>query len=114
MKIQLEIPDNIVEDFAERTLYVFAGIDLIARKYRGEKNWTVKIQRCSQCGDCCWNLKKEFPLPVVDGRCVYLTQPEGYGGKWFCSLGISRPFGCAIADTNATYCNVKYEYVSKV
>jgi len=59
MKITLKIPDDIVEDFAERNLYVFAGIDLVAHKYRGEKNWTVKIQRCSQCGTCCQNLKEQ-------------------------------------------------------
>ncbi|MBA7657492.1 hypothetical protein ES703_65430 [subsurface metagenome] len=114
MKITLKIPDDIVEDFAERNLYVFAGIDLVAHKYRGEKNWTVKIQRCSQCGTCCQNLKEEHPFPLVDGRCIYLTQPEGYGGLWFCSLGINRPFGCAIANNNATYCSVKYEYENKV
>lgn len=111
MKITLEIPDDVVEDFVERNLYVFAGIDLVAHKYRGKKNWTVKIQRCSQCGTCCKNLKKEHPFPVVDGKCIYLTQPGGYGGLWFCSLGINRPFGCAIADTDATYCSVKYKSI---
>ncbi len=109
MKIQLEIPDDAVEDFAERSLYVFAGIDLVAYKYRGEKNWTVKVQRCLQCGTCCQNLKKEHLFPVVDGRCTYLIQPQGYGGLWFCGLGTSRPFSCAISNVNADHCSVKYE-----
>ena len=109
MKIELEIPDDIVEDFKERSLYLFAGMEMVAKKYRGDKEWSIKTKRCSQCGKCCQYLKKEHIFPVVDGRCVYLTQPEGYGGLYFCGLGVNRPFNCAISDTNAEYCSVKYE-----
>ena len=110
MKIELDIPDDIVEDFKDRTIRVFAGIDLVAEKIRGD-NWKIKTNKCSQCGKCCMDLRKEHPFPVVDGRCIYLTQPEGYGGKYFCGLGLNRPFGCAISTPTADYCKVKYEYI---
>jgi len=110
MKIALEIPDNIVEDFAERNLYVFAGIDLIAEKLRGDK-WKIKTRKCSMCGKCCMNLKEDHPFPVIDGQCVYLVNPPGYGDKWICGLRINRPHGCAISTPTADYCNVKFEYM---
>ena len=39
MKINLEIPDDIVEDFKDRNLRIFAGIELIAEKIGGENLW---------------------------------------------------------------------------
>ena len=110
MKIALEIPDNIVPDFKERNIRVFAGIDLIAEKLRGDK-WKIKVSGCSMCGKCCMNLSKEHIFPVIDGRCIYLVNPPGYGDKWICSLGVNRPHGCAVSTPTADYCTVKYEYV---
>ena len=110
MKIDLEIPDNIVSDLKDRNIRVFAGIDLIAEKLRGDK-WKIKVSGCLMCGKCCMNLKKEHIFPVIDGRCIYLVNPKGYGDKWVCSLGVNRPHGCAVATPTTDYCTVKYEYV---
>lgn len=112
MKIELDFPDDLIEDFKERTLRIFAGIEMIAFKIRGDK-WQVKTSSCAMCGKCCKNLPKEFPFPVVNGQCIYLINPKGYGKKWVCSLGINRPFGCAVADTTAKYCKVKYKYLKE-
>ena len=109
MKIILEIPDDIVEDLKDRNLYLFAGMDAIAFKNRGDK-WKIKIKGCSMCGECCKHLTKEHPFPIIDGQCVYLMNPPGYGEKWICGLIINRPFNCAISNTRAKYCKIKYEY----
>lgn len=110
IKIVLEIPDDCIEQFEDRNIRVFAGIDLIAEKLRGDK-WKIKTRRCSMCGKCCMDLKEDHPFPVIDGQCVYLVNPPGYGNKWICGLGVNRPHGCAIGTPNADYCTVKYEYV---
>jgi len=111
MKITLEVPNKIVSDLKDRNIRVFAGIDLIAEKLRGDK-WKIKTQKCSMCGKCCMNLKKDHIFPVVDGQCVYLVNPPGYGDKWICGLRVNRPHGCAISTPTADYCTVKFEYVS--
>ena len=109
MKIILDIPDDIVEDQKERNLRLFAGIDLIAYKNRGGE-WMVKTRGCSMCGECCRNLPKEHPFPTIDGKCIYLINPPGYGDKWICALGINRPFGCGMEDTSFIKgCTVKYK-----
>jgi len=110
MKIALEIPDNIVDQLKDRNIRLFAGIDLIAEKLRGDK-WKIKVSGCSMCGKCCMNLKEDHIFPVIDGRCIYLEKPPGYGDKWICSLGVNRPRGCAISTPTADYCTVKFEYV---
>ena len=112
MKIILEIPDDIVEDLKERNIRVFAGMDLIAEKTRGDK-WKIKTRGCSMCGECCKHLPKEHPFPVIDGQCIYLINPPGYGNKWICGLGINRPFGCAVTNSRAEYCKVKYKYLEE-
>lgn len=112
MKIILDIPDNIVEDLKERNIRVFAGMDLIAYKYRGDK-WKIKVRGCSMCGKCCRHLPKEHPFPTINGQCVYLINPPGHGNKWICGLKINRPFGCAVSNTKEKYCEVKYEYLKE-
>jgi hypothetical protein len=107
MKISLEIPDDCVEDFKERHLYVFAGIDLVARKPKGGE-WNIKVSKCSQCGKCCSDLTERHPFPAVDGKCIHLINPSGYGKKMICRLGICRPFACAISNPAKDYCTVKY------
>lgn len=110
MKIALEISDNIVDQLKDRNIRVFAGIDLIAERLRSDK-WKIKVSGCSMCGKCCMNLKKEHPFPVIDGQCVYLVNPSGYGDKWICGLGVNRPHGCAVSTPATDYCNVKFEYM---
>ena len=110
MKITLEIPDDVVEDFKERNLYVFAGIDLVAGKNRDDR-WKIKTSGCSMCGKCCRDLGRTHPFPVIDKKCIYLINPAGYGDKWFCQLGLNRPFACGVSINNYDYCTVKYEYM---
>ena len=113
MKIILDIPDNVVEDQKERNLRLFAGIDLIAYKNRGGE-WMVKTHRCSMCGECCKHLPKEHPFPTINGQCIYLINPPGYGNKWICSLGVNRPFGCGMEDTSFIKgCTVKYKIMKE-
>jgi len=112
MHIKLDIPNEIVEDLKDRNIRVFAGIDLIAEKLKDDK-WKIKVSGCSMCGRCCKELKKEHPFPIINGQCVYLENPPGYGDKWFCQLGLNRPFGCAISTSTAEYCKVKYEYIKE-
>ena len=112
MKITLDFPDDLVEDFKKRTLRVFAGIELIALKYRDDK-WQIKVLSCVMCGKCCKNLPREHHFPVINGQCIYLVNPPGYGEKWICRLGINRPFGCAVSNTTGEYCEVKYGYIKE-
>ena len=112
MKINLEIPDDIVEDFKDRNLRIFAGIELIAEKNRGDK-WQIKISGCSMCGECCKQLPKNFIFPTINGQCIYLVNPEGYGDKWICGLKTNRPFGCAVGNSTLKNCTVKYEYLKE-
>ncbi len=112
MHIELDIIDKIVEDLKDRNIRVFAGIDLIAEKLRGDK-WRIKVNGCSMCGRCCKNLPKDHLFPLINGQCIYLINPPGYGDKWICRLRINRPFGCAISNINPKYCKVKYEYVKE-
>jgi len=111
MKITLEIPDNIVEDFAKRNLYIFVGEDLVAYKYVGW-NWRVKTKFCAMCGKCCMNLPADDNFPAVkDGRCIYLKDD---GDKRVCGLGsFWRPFGCVVSDQSdpTDYRTVKFEEV---
>jgi len=65
---------------------VFAGLELLASKPAGQDRLFIKSSRCNQCGDCCRNIKGDFP-PQTDGICNYLV-----GNK--CGLGTTRPFSC--------------------
>jgi hypothetical protein len=88
MRITIDIPD-----WAEgRHIYIFAGIELLAYRHKGE-SLKVKTGRCSMCGGCCMGLGEVSQPPLaIDGRCVNLV-PDG--PKLVCSLGSSRPFSCS-------------------
>jgi len=94
MKIELEIPDQ----YAKTNLYVFAGMTPIARK-RGDK-WEIKTAECSRCGDCCLLMSPQNHPFGTDHGCRYL-KIDKYGGQNICSLGIFRPYCCAISDQMA-------------
>jgi len=103
LNVDVEIPD--FPDADKRTLFIFAGITCVAVKPAGE-SWRVKTGHCKMCGGCCSKFKKDrlFP-PVVNGVCQFL---EEKGEHTRCVLGINRPFNCAIADSPAEGCSVKY------
>jgi len=90
--VRIEI--NLPEWANERTIYIFAGVELAALKSRGGK-WQTKTGRCNMCGKCCMDLKKHS-FPLIDGQCVYLKKEPGKNDQWLCGLGILRPFGCCI------------------
>ena len=106
MRIELDLPDWV----DERHIYVMAGIELAAYRIVG-KSWMVKTNKCSECGKCCEEFKKNrigrFP-PTVDGKCVYLKND---GKKKVCSLGINRPFKCCVITPSCKGCSVKYKEV---
>ena len=87
-----------------------AGIEMIAFKNRGDK-WQIKTGVCSMCGKCCMTRKNNYIFPVIDGKCVYLENPEGYGDKWVCGLGGFRPIACSVSNPIDKYCTVKFKYV---
>lgn len=68
-----------------KNLYIFAGIETVAYKYLN-RPLKVKTSRCDQCGDCCRNIKGDYP-PQTDGVCDHLKDN-------ICSLGVLRPFTC--------------------
>ena len=81
MKIELGLPDWA----DERGIYIFAGIEEVAKRTPDTGNkWVVKKNRCTQCGECCKRL-----------NCEHLV--AGAGG-YECDLRQDRPFNCCIGD----------------
>lgn len=91
MKIELELPDWA----EERSIYVMAGIELVAYRLDITLPWQVKTGRCNMCGKCCTGLKSHSQ-PLVDGRCVHLAKEPGNNPRYECSRRLNRPFGCCI------------------
>jgi len=88
----VKIP-NLPEWTKERHLYLFAGIELVAFRYFGEK-WVIKTGRCNMCGLCCENQEGTELLPVDEhGTCIHLAPS---GDQKICDLGSERPFNCSI------------------
>lgn len=84
MKINVEIPDNIID--GRDDILIHNGRKLIAIG-NVEGNWTVKTRDCSQCGACCRNLSPNFPYRDENGDCIYLKDNK-------CSVDFHRPFSC--------------------
>ena len=82
MKIEVTIPDWATE----RHLYILAGIELVAFKHV-DKDWKVKISRCSMCGKCCEKLGCEHLNN--NKECDYNT-----ARPWSCCIGVSNIEGC--------------------
>lgn len=96
MKVELEIPDWVVEE--ERGIHILAGIEHVASYMPWEKVWKVKVSRCSQCGLCC---KKT--------GCPFLEQRVGET-IWNCSKGVERPWLCCIGESkDIAECTSRYE-----
>ena len=96
MKIEVEIPDDMVldNDGQELNLYLFAGMNHIAVR-RPDSKWVVKATKCSMCGTCCTGTHiRGMKLPLKDGKCVFLKTTKT--GKRICSWGANRPFTCCI------------------
>ncbi len=105
MKIILEVSDWI----DERNLYLFAGIEPVARRLAYKKFWEVKTNRCSSCGKCCENLGRS-PFGDV-GRCSML-KPVGKDGE--CVMGVHRPHLCSVSQPyDIKECTVKWQPIGQ-
>jgi len=106
MKIKLEIP----EWADERHIYVMAGIEVAARKSAHEKDFKVKVSRCSNCGDCCRNLGVGWGMGRKEnGECIHL---EADGPQTRCGLLGDRPFFCGVGlqqKGRYPHCTVEYK-----
>ena len=105
MKIELEIPDWTETNH----IYILAGQELVAYKYKGEE-WKIKKSRCNLCGKCCESFPKvrkdEREPKSINGRCVHLEDKND--GTKMCSLSIRRPYICLISLTNEEDCKEKW------
>jgi hypothetical protein len=107
MKIEVDIPDR----YAKANLYVFAGLQPVARSRmrKGKRGpWEIKTAECSRCGECCLAIKEDHPLGTPDG-CAHLERGPG---EQLCGLGILRPHGCAVGENlSIESCAVRWEAV---
>jgi len=104
--ISIEIP----EWAKDNNIYIMAGMNLLAYRYRGGP-FMVKVQSCSMCGRCCSNVTKHHPFPTENGRCTYLVKEVGNNDRWPCGLGGFRPHACAVTQPDEEYCTVRFEEV---
>ena len=105
MRIEIDIPDWT----KERSIYVFAGIELVAYRVPKEK-WKVKTSRCNMCGKCCMDVPDKWSMGKnkETGHCVHLIF---YANQWLCDLGSNRPFSCCIGD-GADDCSIKWKEIN--
>ena len=108
MKIEIEIDDK----YSERNLYVFAGVEPVARN-KNHKGWEVKVAGCSRCGKCCIEIGENHPFGGKNGcRYLYDSGSEKLCGLGYPNLGMWRPHGCSIADpTLVEGCTVRWEKI---
>jgi hypothetical protein len=104
----MKVPPIKLPDWVdERHIYIFAGCEEVARKFKG-KPWQVKTARCNWCGKCCMNVKDSWKWGKnkETGHCVRL---EPYGGDlWICR---DRPFECAHGNPDANYCCIEWRAI---
>jgi len=104
LKIHIDIPDRYIK----RNIYIFAGLEPVARLRKGK--WEVKVSDCSRCGKCCEMIDAENHVFGTENGCKYLVRTPG---QQMCGLHIFRPYGCAIADGNLNMgikeCTLKWQ-----
>jgi hypothetical protein len=104
MKIEIEIPD----EYEKRDIFVFAGIDIVARKFKSINKWEIKEKNCKRCGKCCLKMTgKSFPFSSPNG-CKHLIDS---GNEKLCGLSYFRPNGCAVAEMNIKDCSVRWKFI---
>lgn len=104
MKIKLELPDCI----EKRDIYIFAGVEVIAKKIYGQP-WQVKVKRCSYCGKCCMNVPDGWSTGKnkKTGHCAHLIF---CANQWLCNLKSYRPFSCCVGDGEDD-CSIKWKEI---
>ena len=105
-RIEIEIP----EWAKDNNIYIMAGMNLLAYRYRGGP-LMVKTDLCSMCGKCCMELDNRHPFVTETGGCKYLTKEVGDNDRWLCGLHGFRPHGCAVTTPERNDCTVKFEEV---
>ncbi|MHC4316730.1 MAG: hypothetical protein ACYSW3_30175 [Planctomycetota bacterium] len=104
MQIKINIPDQ----YEERDIFIFAGIDIVARRFKHNGAWEVKEQNCARCGECCKKMTgKSFPFSSPAG-CTHLIMS---GNEYLCGLSYYRPNGCAVAELDLPQCKVKWKTI---
>jgi hypothetical protein len=104
LRIEIEIPN----EYEERDIFIFAGIDIVARRFKNVGSWEVKEEKCSRCGKCCSMMTgKSFPFSTERG-CRYLMKS---GPEHLCGLSYFRPNGCAVAEKDLPECTVRWKTV---
>ena len=105
MKIEIDIDDK----YESRNIWIFAGVEPVARRYLHKGYWEKKIESCSRCGKCCEKIKEDHPLGTKDG-CRYLLHSgkEKLCGLGFPQVGLWRPHGCSIADRTVPECSIRW------
>ena len=89
-------------------IFVFAGIDLVIRRFNKTGKWEIKETDCRRCGNCCSLMTgKSFPFSTPYG-CKYLSDRKG---ERLCMLGYYRPNGCAVAELDLEGCTVSWRAV---
>lgn len=106
MKIEIEIPDK----YAERHIFIFAGMEPVAKLLFGDPCWKIKTSNCSMCGKCCSNLKEGHPFKVINGICEHLKES---GGEIGCGLLSARPFSCSVGEVGSKDCTVTWQKYNK-
>ena len=85
----------------EKNIYILSGIELVAYKIWNESHWMVKTVRCNVCGKCCMKLPEAQMAPIIEGRCMYLTEQDD--GRWSCQLDFHRPIACSVVTFNGRH-----------
>ncbi len=107
MRLEIDLPDWV----ENLNIYIFADFELAAKKIT-TKNWEVKVEPCSHCGDCCKNItdghKRKGILPTTkENSCANLEQRKN--GEWWCKTYI--PIFCLTANSKESSCNVVWNEV---
>ena len=108
----MEVNIKIDDKYNERNLYLFAGVEPVARN-KNQQGWEVKVAGCSRCGQCCKSINEKHPLGTEDGcRYLYDSGSEQLCGLGYPQLGLWRPHGCSIADpTWIEDCTVRWQRI---
>ena len=106
MKIEIEVDDK----YEGRNLYIFAGVEPVAKKLVRDGYWQVKIKECIRCGKCCERIKEDHALKGTKDGCKYLlySGKESLCGLGYPQVGLWRPHGCSIADNTIPECSVEW------
>jgi hypothetical protein len=106
----VEVTIKIPEKYKRRNLWVFAGMDPVARYLQDKGYWEVKTDICVRCGKCCRAIGIGHPMHkyigVTPDGCRALVRS---GNEYLCDLGVFRPYRCAVGQNDTVGCNVKWE-----